>query len=109
MRGTAPALLLALALVPFAAACDTARSGSFDAQSATPSPTCLQHQTGTPDRRYTGGVNADPTAVLDLMRFYTANGTKAYCDGKPPTDADRRWTTLYTTLGGDPAHVGGHP
>ncbi|WP_267886062.1 hypothetical protein [Kitasatospora azatica] len=39
------------------------------------------------------------------MRFYTANGTKAYCDGRPATATDQQWTQLYRTLGGDPVHV----
>ncbi|MDH6574562.1 hypothetical protein [Kitasatospora sp. MAP5-34] len=106
MRRAALWLAPALLLVPFTASCDPAGSGSFDAQPSTPSPTCLAHQTGTPDKRYTGGENSDPLAVLELMRFYTANGTKVFCDGRPPTEADKRWTTLYVTLGGDPVHLG---
>ncbi|MEV8099865.1 hypothetical protein [Kitasatospora sp. NPDC085879] len=102
-----PAHLLCLALLaaPLLAACATGRDDSFDAQTGTPSPSCLQHQSTLPGTRYTGGDESDPTAVLQMMRFYTANGTKAFCDGRPPTDADRRWTELYTQLGGDAQHV----
>ncbi|MER5863524.1 hypothetical protein [Kitasatospora sp. NPDC002040] len=95
----------ALAALPLLTACSGDEQGRFDAQRATPSPTCLQHQDQQPGSRYSAGQEADPTAVLEMMRFYTANGTKAYCDGKPPTDADQRWTGLYTALGGDAAHV----
>ncbi|GAA2744276.1 hypothetical protein [Kitasatospora cinereorecta] len=97
--------VLALVAAPLLAACGGAPSGSFDAQPGTPSPSCLQHQRQAPGIKYTGGEKSDPRAVLEMMRFYTANGTKAFCDGKPPTDTDRRWTELYAALGGDASHV----
>ncbi|MDF9816199.1 hypothetical protein [Streptomyces sp. SPB162] len=80
-------------------------SGLLDAQDGTSSPTCRIHQTRGPADRYTAGAHADPRSVLQLMRYYTANGTKAYCDGKPPTDTDHLWTRLYTELGGSAAHL----
>jgi hypothetical protein len=97
----AHALLLALLLAPLTAACGTDADGRFDAQSATPSPACIRHQTREPGRSYTAGQQSDPHAVLEMMRFYTANGTKPYCDGAAPTAADRRWTGLYVELGGN--------
>ncbi|WP_195911344.1 hypothetical protein [Streptomyces kaniharaensis] len=99
---TAAALLGAVLL----SGCSHPSDAGFDAQSATPSPTCLVHQTRDPGNRYTAGNSAAPRAVLEMMRYYTANGTKAYCDGQPPTGTDRHWTGLYTTLGGDPTHLG---
>ncbi|AUG75357.1 hypothetical protein CFP65_0390 [Kitasatospora sp. MMS16-BH015] len=105
IRRTLPILVLVLALGPLAAACGGNENGSFDAQPGTPSPSCLQHQQQEPGIRYTAGQKADPTSVLTMMRFYTANGTKAYCDGKPATETDLRWTQLYRSLGGDPSHV----
>ncbi|RPE36440.1 hypothetical protein EDD38_4815 [Kitasatospora cineracea] len=39
------------------------------------------------------------------MRYCTANGRAPYCDGKPPTAADRARQQLYTRLGGDPARL----
>ncbi|MFD7734795.1 hypothetical protein ACFV6F_30990 [Kitasatospora phosalacinea] len=108
-RRTRPLLLLAVTAA-LLTGCGGGRSdGSFDAQPGTPSPTCLQHQEQEPGGRYTGGQESDPTAVLEMMRFYTANGAKAYCDGRPPTDADLRWTRLYTDLGGDAGHVAAPP
>ncbi|MFE0462976.1 hypothetical protein ACFW1A_27350 [Kitasatospora sp. NPDC058965] len=108
-RHRAPAVLaLAVALCSFAAGCgDSSSRGGFDAQPATPSPSCLPHQQQAPDTRYTGGTKSDPMSVLTMMRFYTANGTKAYCDGRPATATDRAWTELYRALGGDPSHVAG--
>ncbi|GHE25831.1 hypothetical protein GCM10018781_77760 [Kitasatospora indigofera] len=105
---TRPAHLLSLLLLlasPLLAACGGEPDGSFDAQPGTPSPSCLQHQAQDPGTKYTGGEKSDPRSVLEMMRFYTANGTKAFCDGKPPTDTDRRWTDLYAKLGGDASHV----
>ncbi|MFC9328829.1 hypothetical protein [Kitasatospora sp. NPDC057015] len=91
--------------LPLLAACAADTDGSFDAQPGTPSPSCIQHQNQEPGTRYTGGETSDPRSVLEMMRFYTANGTKVFCDGKPPTSTDRRWTELYAKLGGDPSHV----
>ncbi|WP_371495095.1 hypothetical protein OG871_07085 [Kitasatospora sp. NBC_00374] len=103
----APLLLcLALAAVSLLAACGGGRHGSFDAQPGSPSSSCLQHQKRAPGVEYTGGQSSDPTAVLEMMRFYTANGTRTFCDGKPPTDIDRRWAELYVALGGGADHVG---
>ncbi|WP_052707769.1 hypothetical protein [Streptomyces rubellomurinus] len=104
-----PALVVALTLCSLTTGCGGNENGSFDAHPATPSPSCLQHQQQEPGTRYTGGEKSDPTSVLTMMRFYTANGTKAYCDGKPATTTDLRWTQLYRALGGDPSHVTGTP
>lgn len=100
-----PALALAVSLASLTAACATDKNGRFDAQPATPSPTCQQHQGQQPGTRYTGGEKSDPTSILEMMHYYTANGTKAYCDGKPATATDKQWTQLYRILGGDPTHV----
>lgn len=100
-----PRLATALAACALAAGCGTPSQGRFDTQSATPSPRCLQHQTQSPGTKYTAGDASDPTSVLEMMRFLTANGTKAYCDGRPATKTDVQWVQLYQKLGGDPAHV----
>jgi hypothetical protein len=89
--------------------CAGEQRGSLDAQPGTPSPTCLVHQTRRPGGDYTAGRDADTRSVLEMMRYYTVNGTKPYCDGEPPGSADRAWTDLYTSLGGDRSHVPSHP
>ncbi|AUG75693.1 hypothetical protein CFP65_0744 [Kitasatospora sp. MMS16-BH015] len=109
LRRALPALFLAAAVASLCAACGSSDTGGFDAQPAAPSPSCLEHQRQNPDSRYTGGQQADPTSVLTMMRFYTANGTKTYCDGKPATTTDQHWTQLYRSLGGDPSHVAHTP
>ncbi|MFI5533972.1 hypothetical protein ACIA8O_36085 [Kitasatospora sp. NPDC051853] len=96
-------LVLLLALSTTACTADT--DGRFDAHTATPSPTCIRHQSHDPGTDYTAGQQADPRAVLEMMRFYTANGTKAYCDNQPPTTTDQHWNDLYTQLGGDPHNL----
>ncbi len=87
----------------------SAADGVLNTQSDTPSPTCLVHQSGDPAARYTAGEHADTLSMLELMRYYTANGTKAFCDGKPPTGTDLRWLALYTRLGGDRKNVPAAP
>ncbi|MFE9249616.1 hypothetical protein [Streptomyces sp. NPDC007088] len=100
--GAVLVLLSALAMAGCSAPSD---DGRFDAQSASPSPTCRVHQKTEPGRRYTGGPRADTGAVLEMMRYYTAHGTKRFCDGRGPTATDREWTDLYARLGGERAHV----
>jgi hypothetical protein len=48
--------------------------------------TCMTHQQHRPTSAYTGGQQASSELLLGMFAYYTANGTKAYCDGKPPTD-----------------------
>lgn len=84
-----------------------ASDGSLDAQPASPSPACLVHQTEEPGDQYTRDSGADTGSVLEMMRYYTANGTKPYCDGKGPTGTDRSWTDLYSRLGGARDHIAG--
>ncbi|RKE17968.1 hypothetical protein [Streptomyces sp. TLI_171] len=99
LAGILPLLLLA--------GCGGPARGDLDTQPATPSPTCLVHQSREPAERYTAGGGADTGAVLAMLRYYTANGRTPYCDGKQPTAADLAWQRLYTGLGGDPAHLAG--
>ncbi|MFJ7244419.1 hypothetical protein ACIQWA_07180 [Kitasatospora sp. NPDC098652] len=99
------AALIATALLT---GCATTR-GALNAQADTPSPSCLVHQTKEPADRYTAGTGADTLSILEMMRYYTANGAKTYCDGKPPTSTDRHWTDLYTALGGDSGRVPAPP
>lgn len=97
-RRIVPASVLLAALI--VSGCAHPEGGSLDAQAATPTPACRVHQTQQPSARYTAGAHSDPRSVLELMRYFTANGGKAFCDGKPPTRTDQRWTDLYSELGG---------
>ncbi|MEV0847260.1 hypothetical protein AB0J21_15570 [Streptomyces sp. NPDC049954] len=100
-----PGVLVLLSALTVAGCSASSGDGRFDAQSASPSPTCRVHQKAEPGRRYTGGSQADTGAVLEMMRYYTAHGTKRFCDGRGPTDTDRDWTDLYARLGGKKARV----
>ncbi|SDY92377.1 hypothetical protein SAMN05661080_05034 [Modestobacter sp. DSM 44400] len=40
------------------------------------------------------------------LTYYTANGDKRYCDGKPPTTTtDKEWAQLYVQLTGNTTAV----
>ncbi|MFC9324280.1 hypothetical protein [Kitasatospora sp. NPDC057015] len=104
-----PALLAVLIAAAALGGCAASDEGALDTQAGTAAPDCLVHQAKSPGSRYTAGTGADTGAVLEMMRYYTANGTKGFCDGKPATATDRRWTDLYTTLGGDRAHLAAPP
>ncbi|WP_344445311.1 hypothetical protein [Kitasatospora nipponensis] len=110
-RTASPVPLLVAFLLPLLAACgigagsaDSA-SGALEVPAASPSPSCLVHQSRQPGAEYTAGAGARTGAVLEMMRYYTAGGRKPFCDGQPATAADRRWTDLYRALGGDPANL----
>lgn len=100
IRGRTAFVVVALLLLN---AC-TADTGTFDAEGDASVP-CLRHQTNVPGPAYTSGGEADTSQILRMLRYYTVNGHKPYCDGKPPTKTDRRWATRYVELGADRANV----
>lgn len=61
---------------------------------------CLVHQTGTPGARYTDREMRDTGEVLALMKYYTGNGAKPFCDGAAADESDRAWARVYVDLGG---------
>ncbi len=85
------------------AAARTERHG-FDNEGGRPIP-CMTHQTAQPDRGYTSAAKANTGKILLMLRYYTGNGAKAYCDKKPPSPTDKTWARLYVRLGADPARV----
>ncbi|MGH3932329.1 MAG: hypothetical protein ACRDTF_20415 [Pseudonocardiaceae bacterium] len=67
---------------------------------------CLQHQSEPPGSRYTDSERRDTAELLTILRYYTAHGTKPYCDSAQPTEADRAWAELYVQQGADRTNVG---
>jgi hypothetical protein len=67
--------------------------------------TCMVHQTAAPGPRYTDAAIRETDDTLLLLRYYTANASKPYCDGEASTSADRAWATLYVDLGADRTNV----
>ncbi|MFJ7213108.1 hypothetical protein [Amycolatopsis sp. NPDC098790] len=70
-----------------------------------PELSCLKHQPRGPGPRYTDDTLRRTDEILALLRYYTANGAKKYCDGGDPTEADRQWAGLYVRLGADRKNV----
>ncbi|SEO98673.1 hypothetical protein SAMN04489732_10388 [Amycolatopsis saalfeldensis] len=68
---------------------------------------CMKHQTTAPGARYTDPSQVRTDETLPLLRYYTANGRKRYCDGAAPSDVDRAWAGLYVRLGAQRANVAG--
>ncbi|MCA1604590.1 MAG: hypothetical protein LC775_03725 [Acidobacteria bacterium] len=66
---------------------------------------CMQHQLEPPGSRYTDPERINTAELLTVLRYYTAHGTKGYCDGTGPTDADRAWARLYVEQGADRSNV----
>ncbi len=66
---------------------------------------CMTHQKQQPTAAYQAGGTAVSRLELAMLRYYTANGNKPYCDGRPPTATDLAWLTLYVHDGADPIHV----
>jgi hypothetical protein len=67
--------------------------------------TCMAHQPAPPGARYTDATLRRTGETLALLRYYTANGGRPYCDGGRPTDVDRQWVDLYVRLGADRENV----
>lgn len=108
-RAAAAALLAAVALsgctagpAP-AAAPPSPAVPAFDDQGG--EPTCLAHQTRPPTDAYRLREGADTTTALRMMRYYTAHGSRDFCDGAPATEQDRAWMRLYLDNGGTPEKV----
>ncbi|WUH90206.1 hypothetical protein OG900_08870 [Streptomyces sp. NBC_00433] len=93
---TAALLLTAIALT--ACGASGPRTGALDRGSPNTHPTCRVHQHVLPGTDYTSGPNSAPLAVLDMLRYYTAQHTLPFCDHKPPTTQDTAWTSLYNRL-----------
>lgn len=68
---------------------------------------CMKHQPAGPGARYRDPAQVRTDETLPLLRYYTANGRKPYCDRAAPSDADRAWAGVYVTLGADRANVAG--
>ena len=98
-----------LLICVFAAACGgTAPDPRFDDETtngAVSELSCLKHQSQAPGARYTDDTLRRTEDTLSLLRYYTANGAKPYCDGQDLTDVDRRWLDLYVRLGADKENI----
>jgi hypothetical protein len=66
---------------------------------------CQLHQTHAPTAAYRGGPHGVTALELPFLASYTANGSKPYCDKKPPTTLDKEWARLYVELTGNAAAV----
>jgi hypothetical protein len=108
-RVTGALVLLAIALVAGCSGGGPPAQAVFHVQSGvrpqTAARPCQLHQTDAPTSAYRGGPNSDPTLELPFLAYFTANGNKPYCDGRPPTATDRAWARLYVELTGDTAAV----
>ncbi|WP_067473479.1 hypothetical protein [Actinomadura hibisca] len=75
--------------------------GPFQPGTATAPQTCMEHQRHTPEESFA----SDSARNLTLLRYYTANGNRPYCDRQAPTSADAQWARLHLKLGGNPESV----
>lgn len=81
---------------------DAAPSGADGAFAPAPgTASCQEHQRNEPGVEYTSEEEGDTGKVFELLKHYTANGLKPYCDGKPPTDLDKKWSALFLGFGAD--------
>ncbi|MBW8483153.1 hypothetical protein [Actinomadura parmotrematis] len=90
-----------LALLAGALTACGAGTGAFQTGAAPYPLPCMRHQTARPS----GDYARDSARGLTVLRYYTANAPRGYCDRKDATGADRAWIRLYLKLGADPAPV----
>jgi len=74
---------------------------SFDATAAQPG--CMGHQQHVPSATDTG--KPDIARSLTVLGYYTKNGQKPFCDGKPASPTDLTWMRYYVAQGADPSGV----
>lgn len=67
--------------------------------------TCMRHQPEPPGSRYTDMQRRNTAELFAVLRYYTANGTKPFCDKAPATEADRAWAEFYVRQAADRDHV----
>lgn len=67
--------------------------------------TCMKHQPNAPGDQYLKEENWDTDMTLPLLRYYTTNGKKPYCDGQTASDVDKQWLDIYVKLGADTANI----
>src|SRR5690349_19437224 len=84
------------------AACSTsgAAAARFDDEQQS-DISCMKHQEQQPGEEYFDEGNWDTVVSLSILRYYTSNGAKPYCDGKAASDADQGWRKLYVQMGAD--------
>jgi hypothetical protein len=61
--------------------------------------TCMKHQPALPGTRYTDLALRNTVEILNVLRYYTANGNKPYCDRNPATGIDKEWAKFYLAQG----------
>ncbi len=99
MRKASSAALALLAVPVLLVAGCSSDDGRFD-PGGQDEITCMEHQEDSPGTAYTGGAEGDTAAILQVFRYYVANGDKPYCDDEPPTETDKEWAQLVVDLGG---------
>lgn len=75
------------------------RGPAFDNESGQ-ELSCMTHQSEEPGAGYTDPELRETASNLALLRYYTAHGTKPYCDNAAASEADRAWAEIYVELGG---------
>jgi hypothetical protein len=88
------------------AACSTQGSAvaQFDDEQQS-DVSCMKHQDQQPGEEYFDEGNWDTVVSLSILRYYTTNGAKPYCDGKEATAADQGWRKLYVQMGADQTNL----
>lgn len=104
MRIRPPAALALLALSALILTGCSSDDGRFT-PGAEDEITCMEHQEESPGTAYTGGAEGETAAILQVFRYYVANGEKPYCDDEPPSETDKEWAQLVVDLGGSKASV----
>lgn len=105
MHLTKPLIAIAVGLLVAGCAAEAPDPGPKFDDEGQRETACMAHQPAAPGARYTDTTLRRTGETLLVLRYYTTNGTKPYCDGAGPTDTDRAWAKLYVDLGADRTNV----
>ena len=86
-------------------ACSTSSSTALFDDERQSDISCMKHQEQQPGEEYFDEGNWDTVVSLSILRYYTSNGAKSYCDGKEATPADLGWRKLYVQMGADQTNL----
>lgn len=94
-------VLVVLAVVAVAGCSSAGQPGALFDDERQADIACMRHQPQQPGEEYFSEENWDTNVSLPILRYYTANGRKPYCDGGAATAADKGWRELYLKMGAD--------
>lgn len=99
-----PRLCALLAACAVAGACSSPTTSSSSTFTSASGAACMDHQAKPPSGNDRSS-HQDVAARLTVLRYYTAHGLQAFCDGHPASKNDLAWMRLFVMQGAEASLV----